>query len=88
MGSCVAPVYTLRGPGLPAAVRPVCCLLQVSLALVEWPAGLFKHPTHLEAIKAGLLAAGYQLMISQVIYTYGGAKLGELLPMPLVANPI
>ena len=44
--------------------------------------GLVKHPTHLEAkSKQGNWLAGYQVVISQVLRTYGDSKLKALLPM-------
>lgn len=47
---------------------------------------LVKHPTHLEAkSKQGNWLAGYQVVIAQVIRTYGDAKLGSLLPIPRAA---
>jgi heme-degrading monooxygenase HmoA len=49
---------------------------------------LVKHPTHLEAkSKQGNWLAGYQVVISQVIRTYGDAKPGGLLPIPPAPSP-
>jgi heme-degrading monooxygenase HmoA len=49
---------------------------------------LVKHPTHLEAkAKQGNWLAGYQVVISQVIRTYGDSKLNGLLPSPPTPKP-
>ena len=47
---------------------------------------LVRHPSHLEA-KASQdnWLAGYQVVIAQVIRTYGDAKLGHLLPVAAAA---
>lgn len=49
---------------------------------------LMRHPSHLEA-KAGQghWLAGYQVVISQVLRTYGDAGLGHLLPATAAQRP-
>lgn len=43
---------------------------------------LVKHPLHLEAKAAqARWLAGYQVIISQVLRTYGDARIGHLLPV-------
>lgn len=47
---------------------------------------LVRHPRHLEAKAAqDNWLAGYQVIISQVIRSYGDAKLGHLLPVAAAA---
>ena len=47
---------------------------------------LVRHPRHLEAKAAqDNWLAGYQVIISQVIRSYGDAKLGHLLPIASAA---
>ena len=44
---------------------------------------LVQHPRHLEAkADQGQWLAGYQVVISQVLRTYGDAGLAQLLPIP------
>jgi heme-degrading monooxygenase HmoA len=49
---------------------------------------LIRHPRHLEA-KQGqdTWLAGYQVIISQVIRTYGDSKLNHLLPVVVASQP-
>jgi hypothetical protein len=47
---------------------------------------LVHHPRHLEAKAAqGNWLAGYQVIISQVIRTYGDSSLGHVLPIAAAA---
>ena len=49
---------------------------------------LVDHPRHQEAkSKQGRWLAGYQVVISQVLRTYGDAQLADLLPMGAQAAP-
>ena len=47
---------------------------------------LIENPTHLEAkAKQSKWLAGYQVIVSQVLRTYGDGKLSKLLPAPSAA---
>lgn len=48
---------------------------------------LVQHPRHLEAKAAqGNWLAGYQVIISQILRTYGDSTLGHLLPIAAAAS--
>jgi heme-degrading monooxygenase HmoA len=49
---------------------------------------LVRHPRHLEAkASQGHWLAGYQVVISQVLRTYGDSRIGQFLPAALSAQP-
>ena len=49
---------------------------------MEALAELVRHPRHQEAkVSQGNWLAGYQVIIAQVLQTYGDGKLGHLLPV-------